>query len=348
MQPQICLVPRLSGIGGMVSFQSKFIQGLSSRGISITYDLRDTNYESILVIGGTRHLGSLWRAKRSGRRIVQRLDGMNWIHRVLNTGFGHWLRAEYGNLILGMIRSQLADRIAYQSRFSRDWWEGVRGPTIQPNAIIHNGVDLSNFVPRTDLLPAGETLRILMVEGSLLGGYEFGLKNAIQMSDTIARDLYTQGKVELWIVGKVASSTKEHWEGWLSEQGQKNSLKIKWIGTVDHRQIAEVYQQAHFLFSADINAACPNSVIESIACGTPVLGYDTGALKEILGDEAGVVVPYGGDHWSIEAPDINVLAEGSVKLINSLDEYKESSRSRAENFFDLEQMVDKYVDLLLG
>jgi hypothetical protein len=68
----------------------------------------------------------------------------------------------------------------------------------------------------------------------------------------------------------------------------------------------------------------------------------------LLGDEAGVAVPYGGDHWSIEAPDIHALAEGAVKLINHHGEYRESSRSRAENYFDLEQMVDKYVDLLLS
>jgi glycosyltransferase involved in cell wall biosynthesis len=49
------------------------------------------------------------------------------------------------------------------------------------------------------------------------------------------------------------------------------------------------------LFSADLNAACPNSVIEALACGTPVLGYDTGALPEMVPPKSGRIAHYGGN-----------------------------------------------------
>ena len=161
MEPKICLVPKLQGIGGMVSFQAKLAEGLSRRGIKISYDLNGTTHESILVIGGTRHLYQLWQAKHRGVRIVQRLDGMNWIHRVLNTGVNHWLRAEYGNMILGLIRTYFADKIAYQSQFSKEWWEQVRRKTTCENVVIHNGVDLLKFAPGGDGKAKKDHIRLL-------------------------------------------------------------------------------------------------------------------------------------------------------------------------------------------
>jgi len=346
-QPKICLVPRLTGIGGMVSFQAKLAEGLSRRGITVCYELNGMHPDSILVIGGTRNLNQLWKAKRRGTRIVQRLDGMNWIHRVQNTGVRHWLRAEYGNVILGVIRANFADKIAYQSQFSKDWWERVRGETTCHTVIIHNGVDLTKFQPGDHGGLVEDPIQLLLVEGSLLGGYEFGLENAIQMANEIAKRVKGTRLVELRVVGKVSVSLKEFWNNWLKNDGVGNSLKIKWLGTIAHEEIPEIYQQAHLLFSADINAACPNSVLESMASGTPVIAFDTGALPELLETSGGIVVPYGGDPWQIDKPDIPSLAEGALTILNKLEEYRKSARERAESAFDLERMVDQYVELLL-
>ena len=347
MAANICLVPRLQGIGGMVSFQAKLAEGLSRRGITISYDLRGTTPDSILVIGGTRNIHHLWGAKRRGIRIVQRLNGMNWIHRVKNTGASHWMKAEYGNFILRVIRTYLADKIAYQSQFSREWWDRERGKTPCPNVIIHNGVDLSRFVP-DEFGGNRNSIRLLLVEGSLLGGYEFGLENAIFLAYELARLVKRNKRVELRIVGKVSDSVRNHWENWLVDRTTGVELKISWLGVIDHPRIPDIYRQADVLFSADINAACPNSVIESLASGTPVIAFDTGALAELLADRGGVLVPYGGDPWKIDRPDISALAVRAQEMIEDLNTFRDSARKRAEQAFDLELMVDRYLDLLLG
>src|SRR5512134_3992933 len=97
---RVCLVPRLNGVGGMVSFQHKLADGLRKRQIEVVYTLADRPYQAVLVIGGTRHLAGLWRARSQGIPVSQRLDGMNWLHRLgggRRTGVRHFLRAEYGN-----------------------------------------------------------------------------------------------------------------------------------------------------------------------------------------------------------------------------------------------------------
>jgi glycosyltransferase involved in cell wall biosynthesis len=110
--------------------------------------------------------------------------------------------------------------------------------------------------------------------------------------------------------------------------------------------IPELDRSAHLLYSADINAACPNAVIEALACGTPVLAFDTGAVPELVTVDSGRVVPYGGDPWKLEKPDIHSLAAGAVEIINSQDVFRRNARRRAEAAFGLENMVDTYLSAL--
>lgn len=62
----------------MASFRLKFEQGLKARNIDVTHDLNDKS-DAVLVIAGTRFLLDLKRIRQRGIRVVQRLDGINWV-----------------------------------------------------------------------------------------------------------------------------------------------------------------------------------------------------------------------------------------------------------------------------
>jgi hypothetical protein len=100
-------------------------------------------------------------------RIVQRLNGMNWVHRLEKTTLSFFLRAEINNRILAFIRRHLADDIVYQSNFSRDWWERVWKTSPFPHQVTYNGVDLEQFSPQWTRNPPTDHFRILLVEGHL-------------------------------------------------------------------------------------------------------------------------------------------------------------------------------------
>src|SRR5450756_1850548 len=110
---RICMVPKVHGVGGMVSFQAKLAAGLAKRGIQVCHDLDETPYDAVLLTSTTPNLFGLLRARHRGVRIVQRLDGINWLHRRLHTGPRHFLRAEYGNRLLALLRSRVVTRIVY-------------------------------------------------------------------------------------------------------------------------------------------------------------------------------------------------------------------------------------------
>lgn len=349
---RICILPQVSGVGGMVSFRAKFAAGLNTRGIEITphtsrftlHAPRSTHPDAILIIGGTRDLPGLWRAKRRGVRIVQRLDGMNWLHRQRHTGVKHYLRSEYGNWLLQFIRSWLADRIVYQSEFSRSWWQRVYGPTQVPNTVVHNAVDLNTYTPNPQSTNYQSTnYQILLVEGSLMGGYEMGLETAVALVERI-NSVYSQSLggrlVELTVVGRVTESVKRQWN-------ERTEIPLIWAGLVSPDRIPEIDRSAHLLYSSDINAACPNAVIEALACGLPVLAFDTGALPELVTGDSGRVVPYGSDPWKLDPPDVTALAEAAVEILTHQDRFRTAARARAEEAFRLDAMVDGYLAALM-
>lgn len=339
---KICIIPKISGIGGMASFQAKFTAGLTRHGIGVCQDLKDYPYSAVLVIGGTRDLPGLIRVRRRGVPIIQRLDGMNWVHRNRRTGLRHFLRAEYGNWLLSFIRSRLADGIVYQSDFAREWWEGVHGVTPVPSTVIHNGVDLAIYSPRGAHKRPKERFRVLLVEGSLMGGYEIGLETAITLVDRLNASYshMLKKQVELMVVGRVAKQVRDRWEA------HSKSL-ILWRGLVPPKGIPKIDRSAHILYSADINAACPNSVIEALACGLPVVAFATGALPELVNGEAGVLVPYGGDPWRLDPPNIPGLSKACVEILLHQESFRSSARSRAEDTFSLDRMVESYINELL-
>ena len=351
MPARICMLPRLSGVGGMVSFQEKLAAGLAARGVDVCYNLSDRPYRAVLVIGGTRQLAGLWQAKRRGVRLVQRLDGMNWMQRVQPTGVRHWLRAEYGNRLLAFIRKQLAGTIVYQSDFAKDWWERAYGQSMIPYTVVHNGVDLSVFIPEASGKRPSERVRLLLVEGSLMGGYELGLSNAVDLAVGVAEGnaaSHSQFKgVELFVAGRVAAEQQAIWKQRLAERNQAGRVSITWAGLIPHQRIPDVDRSAHLLYSADLNPACPNSVIEALACGTPVVAFDTGALPELVTGDAGRVVSYGGDPWRLEQPDVPALVGGAAEIIEDQRRFRAGARSRAEAAFGLERMVDRYLNVLL-
>lgn len=335
-QSRICIVPKVHGVGGMVSFLHKFSAAVEKQGVAVTNDLTDIPYAAVLVIGGTRDLASLYRAKQRGARIVQRLDGINWIHRRKPVSLKHALRAEYGNFVLSLVRRFLAERIVYQSAFSKVWWDDWFGRLEKPFSVVHNGVDLDVYKPLGQV--SDLSYRLLVVEGSLGGGYEGGLENAVRLAEAASK--LVSKPLDLVVVGEVSEALKADWAA-------KSAVPIHWAGLVGREAIPALMNESHALFSADVHPACPNSVIEALACGLPVMAYDTGSLAELVTPEAGVVAPYGANPWKLEPPQVAPLAHGLVHVLENQEKFRAGARARAESAFDVGVMMEKYLEALL-
>ena len=314
------------------------MKGLGELGIPVNHNPRDPSTAAVLLIGSTRHFNDLLYAKRNGIRIVQRLDGMNWLHKKKFTGLKHYLRSERMNLQLSFTRRRLADAVVYQSNFTRDWWNTVHGSLVTPHTVIYNGIDLKEFSPSHNKIMKLEIIRLLVVEGSFKGGHERDLLNVVDLANTLSAQTHKQ--VDLLIAGDVPPSMR-------IKVSPSSKVNINWLGMIPHKEIPSLDRSAHIIFPAEINAACPNSLIEALGCGLPVVSYATGSLPELIGSDGGAVVPYGTNYWNLEAPKTEPLAKAVENILNKLPTFKKSARSRAEKYFDVAVMVEKYRQILL-
>lgn len=337
MSKRLCFVSRIAGSAGPASFQGRLTSGLQRRGFQVGFDSTNPDCDVVLVIGGTRLLHTLYERKRRGVPIVQRLNGINWIHRRSSTGLRHFLRAELNNQLMRTVRSRFADTVVYQSKFAMDWWEREHGTTPCPSWVVYNGVPLDQYSPEEPTKRPEDRVVLLVVEGNLAGGYEIGLDWAMSLAGSVGER--SDRPVELVIVGKVPDQVRASYD-------ENRNFQVRWFGYQPPEEIPKLDRTAHVLFATDIHPACPNSVIEAMACGLPVVSFDTGALGELVQGESGRIVDYGGNPWRLDSPDIQSLSDATMDILGDQPRFRLGARNQAEARFGLERMVDEYLQAL--
>jgi glycosyltransferase involved in cell wall biosynthesis len=98
--------------------------------------------------------------------------------------------------------------------------------------------------------------------------------------------------------------------------------------------------------SLDINPACPNTVIEALACGSPVVAFDTGSLKELVPAGGGIIVPYGSDPWKLGYPDVDALVDAILKVKMNYAYYSANARKVSEERYSIKDMTGKYLEVI--
>jgi len=315
--------PHPPGSGGPGSFQSRFENALKQAGWVVSYAEETPSAPNVvMVVGGTKRLAWLWKMKRIGVPIIYRLDGINWLHRKKKVGLKRFLLAEFRNLLNKFIHAFIADYLVYQSQFVRDWWEWAAWKKAEKYSIIGNGVDLQLFKPLAD---HEEGKRLLCLEGNI--DYS---PYAVELINKLSRTLADNMPVVVY--------------GSFENRENQNKLNpaVYYRGRLGQSELPKAYRNAIYL-SLDVNAACPNTVVEALASGAPVVGFNTGALKELVGDKAGVIVDYGSDPWLLQAPNTDELSESIKKVKANYEQYSQAARQRAEAHFNIDKIFDQYM-----
>jgi len=315
--------------GGPGTFQTVFMEGLLQRGHSVTYPHEASKPDVVLVVGGTRRLAWLARCKQRRIPIVHRLDGLNWRYRVQNLGWRRSIMPALRNQVLHVIRDGFADYVVYQSEFIRDWWHRECNAAPCAESVVLNATNTSYFRPRRDAVDRSSP-SLLVVEGNVQ-------TDAASMLclESVSSRLIERGVIKETLVC-----------GGLDAQGQEliaHARGVAYLGRVARQEMPGVYNRADLFLSLEINAPCPNSVIEAMASGLPVVGYAMGALPELVGRTGGILAEYGGDPWELDLPDIDALVSAAEQVIARHTEYRRGARERAVEVLNLDRMVDEYI-----
>lgn len=319
--------PHKPGAGGPGSFQKRFESQLVKEGFKIDYLVNQKlNPGVIFIVGGTKKIWSLLKWKLRGVPIIYRLDGINWLHKIKKTNqnnFSNYVRSEFINLISKIIHGFIADHIVYQSFFVKNWWDQKGFVKKKKYTIIHNGVDLNKFNYNSI---DNDYKRVVILEGLIdYSPYAIDLVN--ELSKEFGKELEVYGGI--------------HYKA----EKEKLYPDVNYKGKVEFNKIPQVYSNSIYI-SLDINPACPNTVVEALACGAPVVGFDTGALNELLTKKTGICVNYGSNPWKLEYPDSQNLIKAIYQIKDYYKEFSCAAREHAEKNYSIEYITSEYIKIL--
>lgn len=320
--------------GGPGSFQERFENYIRDMGWKVVYPTDHITPDVILVNGSTKHFWWLLKSKLIGSAIIYRLGGINWLYKFKpeNSVVKKFL-ISLKYLLIKITQRLLGDAIIYQSEFSKEWLIRLgQSARLKNNTIIYNGVDNELFKPGISRVYGTEQLSLICVEGNLdYTPYAIRLLNFLQERIVEKKILH---KIRLY--GDFENPANMH----------KLHPLINYDGLIPKNKINEVYQDAIYL-SLDIHPACPNAVLEALSCGIPVVGFKTGALPELVKEEAGMIISYGGDPWRLDPPDFQSLADAIERVVNNYEEFSGNARRIAMDRFSINKMADNYMQIIL-
>ena len=314
--------------GGAGTFQSIFEKFLINKSCTLTYYGENTKPDVCFVISSTRHVDHLIYSKICGLKIVQRLDGFNWIRPFKSIVLKNKIKMIIQNFSMNIIRKYLADEVVYQSNFVKSSWEKKFGLSKKRSHVILNCADEQFFDKPHNIIP--KEYIITCVEGHIQD--DNVTENILSKLNYLSDDISSICDIEIY--GKVKNT-----------KFIDNFKNINFKGHIDRSEISSIYKkQNRIYFCLEINPPCPNSLIEAIASQIPCVGFDTGSFKEIIAD-IGVAIPYQGNPWIEEPSNYNEISTAIEKVINSYSLYK-YRLIRAREIFRPEIMCESYFNLL--
>lgn len=229
--------------------------------------------------------------------------------------------------------------VIFQSQFSKTLFEKILEYVPPVQTIIHNGTDLKIFKLQKDVA---------------------GIRKSLNISEN-AFVFITSAK---WRTHKRLASMIEafndfrqrhnHIESYLLVIGNHDDLQVEnviFLQKVENSLLPVYYSIANvYLFFSWLDN-CPNSVIEAICCGLPVICTNQGGTHELVEmSQGGIVVEADApflfkevELYNPPKPNMEKIAEAMDLLYDNYDNYKNRI---CREVFDIDMVARNYLDFI--
>ncbi|KKN09234.1 hypothetical protein LCGC14_1048690 [marine sediment metagenome] len=186
-----------------------------------------------------------------------------------------------------------------------------RSPELDYIATVYHGIDLNQFTYKA------EVGNYLLFFGRI--HHDKGAKEAIEISKRFGMKLIMAGIIQ----------DKDYYEQEIKPN--LNNDKVQYIGTVGPERRDKILGEAYALIHP-INFSEPFglSVIEAMACGTPVVAFNKGSMSEVIAD--------GKTGYLVNSIEESVKALENIKNLSRFD-----CRKWVEDKFNVQRMVKEYI-----
>ena len=192
-----------------------------------------------------------------------------------------------------------------------------------PVEVIHNGIDLDFFQPieKNELISTYglSDKKVVLGVASVwdrIKGFEYFIDLSKRLDDSF----------QIILIGLTEKKIKEL---------PKNIIGLQRTENVE--TLAAFYSVADVFVNPTLVDNFPTTNLEALACGTPVITFDTGGSPEAIDSETGIIVDKGNS---------NQLCEAVKKVTETMSQnLKHQCRSRAITCFNKTERYQDYVSL---
>lgn len=316
--------PGLNKSQGPKIFLSRLRDSINKQGLAKTRSFKLPFYD-IALFSSVAH-------QTYRKPYVIRIDGI-YFDRAETCGSNTDLNSPIFNAIRG------ASGVIFQSEFNRRLVDRYFGNINVPCCVIQNGVPLFEFSPN------GPDMRSRL---GLSGKAELILTSAAWRSH---KRLSSVIDVFLLLVGKRADLHLVIMGGGVPEGERVVHPNIHYAGHIEPHDLPAWYRTGDvFLFLSWLDH-CPNTVVEAVASGLPVVCSNQGGTREIIEhSHGGIIAPADTDYdlelvdlYTPRKPNINIVATEVVRALDNMSVYRSNINYSA---VDIDQSARQYVRFL--
>lgn len=151
-----------------------------------------------------------------------------------------------------------------------------------------------------------------------------GYKEIIEVFKKLQKNAISKNIVVL-LIGNETPATQEI---------QLEKINLGYIS--DNQKLAQAYSAADVIVVPSLEETFSNTTAEAISCGTPVVGFKTGAIPELVID--------GQTGYTYEIGDIQGMTDGIIKVLSQLN-FSENCREHAIKNYSFMIQAEKYKNL---
>ena len=196
----------------------------------------------------------------------------------------------------------------------------------QKHCVIQNGLDSSVFTIKNkeearEVLGLPQNKKIILFVSQFLTSERKGFQYLVD-----AIKLIEDKSIFLCSVGAKVEAI----------EGVENHINL---GTIkEEEKMSWVYSAADVFVIPSLEDNLPNTIVESLMCGTPVVGFTIGGIKEMIVNDV--------NGYLCEEISGKSLMEGILKTLNKKSKFeREEVRAHASKKYDVNIMSQRYLEL---
>jgi len=316
------------GGGGPTVWAARMRDILKSKGHKVIFDYPAKANIALCIIES----GKVLKQVGKNTKVIVRLDGAYYKKYWHSKTPDRMWRADMTALHSAITRDvEKVDCMVYQSQFSKKMIDSEISERKDKFKIINNGVDLNLFKPNSNICKKDEYLKI---------GHVGMMRNGYMMESLLGvyNNIKNQIKCKLFLYGKMDEECQKIFK-------DKKDDGVCYFGQVNNVGLPEKYNCLDIFLAPRMGSSCDNVVIESQACGIPVIIPSFGGNVELVKNgESGIVVESG--QWDYDDKYVQNISNAVLEINKNLGGFKIRARQYAVKELSIEKMVDKYMEAM--